>query len=156
MVMFSMESNVLKIYRHYPASNSRRLKEAILLVFHRINGYLKGEQDDVSRFESPENLRLRDALLMAFDPFTNEEVKDVLSAEGLIDLQNTAELQNYFKEPVQCIRRIYDSVEHWEKRSGSNGYFDFVEGWMGSKIEHDDKMNYTIGFAPEKAAKYFE
>ena len=47
-----MESNLLKIRRKYPDSNSRRLREAILLVLHRVNGYLKHEDIDVEKYEN--------------------------------------------------------------------------------------------------------
>ena len=140
MILFPMESNLLKVYRQYPASNSRRLKEAVCLVFHRINGYLSGEQADISKFEDEDNIRLRDALLYAFDPFSNAEVKEILQ----MDLNDREVLTEYFKESVQCIRRIYDSIEYWEKSAGNNGYFEFVESYMGEKIPRDNKLDYAI------------
>ena len=144
IMLFPMESNLLKIHRKYPESNSRRLKEAICLVLHRVNGYLTGDQADVKNFESQENVRLRDALLYAFDPFINGEVKEALSENTEIDLNDKNSLEKYFKEPVQCIQRIYESVLTWEKQSGSNGYFEFIEGYMGAKIDNDDKMNFSV------------
>lgn len=149
MVLFAMEGNLLKTHRKHPESNSRRLKEAICLTFHRVNGYLNGKQDDVTKFESTENLLLRDALLQAFDPFTREEIRDVMCGDGGLDLNDRQALENYFEEPIRCIRRIYDSVEHWEKESGSNGYFVFIENWMGSKIPYDDKMDYSVQLGAE-------
>lgn len=148
MMLFPMESNLLKVHRRYPESNSRRLKEAICLVFHRINGYLTGEQPDVKRYESIENARLRDAILYSFDPFTNEEVKEALSIDCELDLNDKKALEKYFKEPVQCVGRIYESVLTWEKRSGSNGYFEFIESYMGSKIDRDDKMTFSVMVDP--------
>ena len=117
-------------------------------MFHRINGYLTGEQPDVKRFESPENTRLRDAILYSFDPFTNEEVKEALSIDSELNLNDNDTLEKYFREPVQCVRRIYESVETWEKRSGRNGYFEFIESYMGSKIDHDDKMTFSVMVDP--------
>ena len=149
MMLFPIESNLLKVHRKYPESNSRRLKEAICLVFHRINGYLTGEQADVKKFESPENTRLRDAILYSFDPFTNEEVKETLSTDSELDLDDKNALEKYFKEPVQCVRRIYESVETWEKQSGSNGYFEFTEGYMGAEISNDDKMTFSVMVDPK-------
>ena len=73
MMLFPMESNLLKVHRRHPDSNSRRLKEAICLTLHTINGYLTDEQPDVKGFENPDNLRLRDAMLYSFDPFTNDD-----------------------------------------------------------------------------------
>ena len=148
MMLFPMESNLLKVHRKHPDSNSRRLREAIYLTLHTINGYLTGEQPDVKRFENPENLRLRNAMLYSFDPFTNDEVRDALSVDSELDLNDKNALEKYFKEPVQCVRRIYDSVETWEKRSGSNGYFEFIEGYMGSKISRDDKMTFSVRVDP--------
>ena len=149
MMLFPIESNLLKVHRNYPESNSRRLKEAICLVFHRINGYLTGEQVDVKRFESPENIRLRDAILYSFDPFFNEEVNDVLSMNSEFDLSNKDALDEYFKEPVQCVRRIYESVERLEKQAGSNGYFEFIESYMGTQINRDDKMTFSVMVDPK-------
>lgn len=149
MMLFPIESNLLKVHRKYPESNSRRLKEAICLVFHRINGYLTGEQPDVARFETPENTRLRDAMLYSFDPLSNVDVKEALSVDSELYLNDRGTLEKYFREPVQCVRRIYDSVETWEKRSGSNGYFEFIEGYMGAKISEDDKMTFSVMVDPK-------
>ena len=143
-VLFPMEGNLLKVHRKYPESNSRRLREAIFLVLHRVNGYLLNSQQDCERFENADNIRLRDALLMAFDPFFNEEINDVLTSDFKMDLSDSSVLESYFREPVLCIQRILDSVDLWEKRQGSDGYFQFLEEWLGKKVEHDDKMNYAV------------
>ena len=74
---------------------------------------------------------------MAFDPFTNEEIREGL---GQMDAEH---LHEYYKEPVMCLLRIKDSVDIWEKRGGSNGYFDFIEQYMGAQI-NDDKMNFSV------------
>ena len=52
-------------------------------------------------------------------------------------------LHEYYKEPVMCLLRIKDSVDTWEKRGGPDGYFDFIEQYMGAQI-NDDKMNYSV------------
>lgn len=54
------------------------------------------------------------------------------------------DLAMYYKEPIICLLRIKDSVEHWIKRSGSDGYFKFLEEWLGSKVAGDNQMNYSI------------
>ena len=47
-----------------------------------------------------------------------------------------------------CIMRIMDSVDLWEKNLGSDGYFDFLEDWLGDQIPNDDyKMNYAVKMA---------
>ena len=151
MVVFPMEGNLLKINRKYPASNSRRLREAIFITLHQIDSYLTGEKADTGSFENEDNIRLKDALMYVFDPFSNEEVKAILTEKSELDLEDREQLESYYREPVQCILRILDSVDHWEKRSGSNGYFQFMENWLGEKVPRDDKLNYAILLSGDKA-----
>ena len=151
MVLFPMEGNLLKINRKYPASNSRRLREAIFITLHQIDSYLTGEKADTGSFENEDNIRLKDALMYVFDPFSNEEVKAILTEKSELDLEDREQLESYYREPVQCILRILDSVDHWEKRCGSNGYFQFVENWLGEKVPRDDKLNYAILLSGDKA-----
>ena len=151
MVLFPMEGNLLKINRKYPASNSRRLREAIFITLHQIDSYLTGEKADTGSFENEDNIRLKDALMYVFDPFSNEEVKAILTEKSELDLEDREQLEPYYREPVQCILRILDSVDYWEKRSGSNGYFQFMENWLGEKVPRDDKLNYAILLSGDKA-----
>lgn len=144
MIMYSMESNAFKTFRKYPASNSRRMREAILLTLHTINGYLEKEQPDIGKFETDDNIRLKHALLMAFDPYTNDEIGDSLGGDKGINFDDDDFVREYYTAPVQCLIRILDSVDLWEKRKGSNGYFDFLDEWMGEKVERDEKMTYSI------------
>ena len=105
--LFSIESNLMKIHRKYPDSNSRRLEEAIPLALHFINGKLTGGDADLSRFESEENLRLRDVMLTAFDPFFNEDIAEKLKEkDGEADLADPAFLEEFYRVPVLCILRI--------------------------------------------------
>ena len=149
MMLFPMESNLLKVHRNYPGANSRRLKEAIYLALHWVDGSLKGKPKDLKTFENEDNIRLRDALLMAFDPFMNADINDILCMQGGMDLRDEDILGNYYKEPVRCVLRILDSVEHWEKQNGSDGYFLFLEEWVGSKIPRDNEMNYAVKMGSE-------
>ncbi len=149
MMLFTMEGNVLKVHRAYPKSNSRRLREAIGLVLFDIKGRVTGESIDTGRFRDEDNGRLEKALLMSFDPFTNEEVRDVL---GQMDAE---QLNKYYKEPVMCLLRIKDSVDTWEKRGGSDGYFDFIERYMGTQI-NDDKMNFSVMVEEKRIRNNFQ
>lgn len=42
-----------------------------------------------------------------------------------------------------CLLRIKESIDTWEKYAGSNGYFDFIEKYMGREIKGND-MNFSI------------
>lgn len=76
-----MEGNALKTHREFPSSNSRRLKEAIALVLFDIKERCTGEAIDTEKFRNEENEKLEKALLMAFDPYTNEEVMKLVLQE---------------------------------------------------------------------------
>lgn len=146
-LLFCLEGNLLKTNIKHSAADSRRLKEAICLALHQINSRITGTPADVSAFENENNTLLRDALLMAFDPFTNSEVKTCIEEGGIGKLDDREFLEKYYKDPVMCVLRIKDSVEHWEKQKGSNGYFKFLEEMIGSHVPKDEEMNYTIMFS---------
>ena len=80
---------------------------------------------------------------MAFDPFTSQEVKEVITSQTAIDLSDHDQLHAYYVEPVSCLLRIKESIDTWVKQNGSDGYFDFIEQFMGSEI-HGDEMNFSI------------
>ena len=138
MLLLPMEGNALKIYWSNPSSNSRRLREAIALVLFDIKSCYTGEKYDLKSFRNKDNEKLEKALLMAFDPFTNEEIQKVIGKE-----MDVRELHDYYKVPVMCLLRIKESVDTWEKQAGSNGYFEFIEQYMGAEIKGKE-MNFSV------------
>lgn len=143
MMLLPIEGNALKVHRKYPSSNSRRLREAIALALFKIKGYYTAESYDTDKFRDENNERLEYALLMAFDPFTNPEIQEVIRSESKMDLNNLTELHDYYKEPVMCLLRIKESIDIWEKRNGSDGYFNFIEEYMGDEIGGDE-LRFSI------------
>ena len=143
MLLLPMEGNVLKIHREFPESNSRRLREAIALALFDIKGNYSREKYDIDNFRNKENGRLQKALLMAFDPYTNNEIMELLKEQLQMDMLSQEQVKEYYKFPVMCLLRIKESIDTWEKRSGSDGYFDFIEGYMGKEIKGND-MNFSI------------
>ena len=143
MLLLPMEGNALKTHRKYPASNSRRLREAIALVLFDIKEKYTGEIFDTKKFRNEDVERLEKALLMAFDPYTNREIMELLKQQLQTDEPTQEMLKNYYKLPVMCLLRIKASIDTWEKRSGANGYFDFIESCMGSQISGTE-MNFSI------------
>lgn len=143
MLLLPLEGNVLKIHRRFPLSNSRRLREAIALALFDIKEKCTGEVIDTGKFRNEDNEKLEKALLMAFDPYTNEEVMEFLKQQNKTDKLTQDMLKNYYKLPVMCLLRIKDSIDTWEKQSGANGYFDFIESYMGSQIKGTE-MNFSI------------
>lgn len=143
MLLLPMEGIVLKIHREFPESNSRRLREAIALVLFDVKGNCSGEKYDTGNFRNEENERLEKALLMAFDPYTNEEIMELLKEQFQVDMLSQGQVKEYYRFPVMCLLRIKESIDTWEKHSGSDGYFDFIEGCMGREITGKD-MNFSI------------
>ena len=143
MLLLPLEGNVLKIHREFPLSNSRRLREAIALVLFYIKEKCTGEKSDTGKFRNEDNEKLEKALLMAFDPYTNEEVMELLKQQTQADELTQDMLKDYYKLPVMCLLRIKDSIDTWEKQAGADGYFDFVESYMGSQIKGTE-MKFTI------------
>ena len=143
MLLLPLEGNVLKIHREYPTSNSRRLREAIALALFDIKEKYTGEKGDTDKFRNEDNERLEKALLMAFDPYTNREIMKLLKQQLQTDELTQEMLKSYYKLPAMCLLRIKDSVDTWEKHSGVNGYFDFIESYMGSQI-NGTEMNFSI------------
>ena len=145
-LLFPMEENVLKINRLHPTSDSFRMHEAIFLVLHKIKGYLTNTEIDVELFKNEDNIRLMNALLFSFDPFYNKEVMHILKEHDgkYFDPNDIDKLKKYFTMPVQCLLRIEDTVKKMGKQFGSNGYFEFLEYFMGEKVPHDKKMNFSV------------
>lgn len=143
MLLFPMEGNVLKIHRQYPASNSRRLREAVALVLFDIKGKCTGETESADNFRNEDNEKLEKALLMAFDPYTNNEIMELLKQQLQAAEFAQEQLKSYYQLPVMCLLRIKESIDTWEKRSGANGYFDFIESYMGNQI-NGTEMNFSI------------
>ena len=143
MLLLPLEGNVLKTHRNYPLSNSRRLREAIALVLFDIKRKCTGEMIDTEKFRNEDNEKLEKALLMAFDPYTNEEVMELIIQQNKTSELTQDMLKDYYKLPVMCLLRIKDSIDTWEKQSGADGYFDFIESYMGSQIQ-GTRMNFSI------------
>ena len=143
MLLLPMEGNVLKIHREFPESNSRRLREAIALALFDVKETYSGEKYDAGNFRNAENERLEKALLMAFDPYTNNEIMELLKDQFQVDMLSQEQKKKYYKFPIMCLLRIKESIDTWEKHSGSNGYFDFIEEYMGREIKGND-MNFSI------------
>ena len=67
----------------------------------------------------------------------------LLKEQFHVDMLSQEQVKEYYKFPVMCLLRIKESIDTWEKRSGSDGYFDFIEGYMGREITGTE-MNFSI------------
>lgn len=117
--------------------------ETFALALFDVKGNCSGEKYDTDSFRNKENERLEKALLMAFDPYTNKEIMELLKEQFQMDMLSLEQVKEYYKFPVMCLLRIKESIDTWEKHSGSDGYFDFIEGYMGREITGNE-MNFSI------------
>ncbi len=142
MLLLPMEGNLLKLHRKQKKLNGHRVLEAIHIVLLKVDGYLRDVDYDFSAVATAENMSLADAFLLAFDPFSREEIMNI--AKDNFDLNTTQGLKEYYKVPVICLLRIEQSVEMWTKKWGMYGYFEFFEETMGSLVAHNDEMDFSI------------
>ncbi len=144
----AIETNLLTVWRQNRACDSRRLLEAVPLSLYAVESRLNGQEYDVSAFENPENLKLKHAILMAFDPFTNAELRKEAEKEYGWNLTDGAELEAYYQKPVQCVLRILDSVKQWTKERGSEGYFNFISAFIPPYITEAGKLDWAVPVKP--------
>ncbi len=114
------------------------MREAIALVLFDIKSRLSEELYDAGKFRNEDNAKVEKALLMAFDPFTNEELREAVA--GSLD---GMDLHDYYTIPVRCLLRIKESIDKWEKHAGDNGYFDFIQKQMGNMVQGDE-MHFSV------------
>ncbi len=143
-LLYPMESNLLKVHRIYSRADGRRTKEAILLTLHEIEDRITGQTHDTSSLQNRGSLMMKKALMMAFDPFTNPELKEALDGvQHCYDLTTPAGLARFYAIPVRCILRILDSVQKFTTKQEPSQYFEFLEYFMGKKV-HGHEMNYAV------------
>ena len=135
----AIESNLLAVR----ACDSRRVLEAVPLALYAVESRLTGQEYDLSAFENPENLKLKHAILMAFDPFTNAELRKEAESEYGWNLDDGAELEAYYQRPAQCVLRIWDSAKKWIKERGSDGYFNFIAAFIHPDITAGGEMDWA-------------
>ena len=136
-ILMPMEVALLRTHREHSRSNSQRLKEALALALYDIQSHYTGEELDLSAFRNIDNERLEEALLMVFDPFTSEPIRQAMEENPNpdIDLSTPDAVREYFTPFILCIVRLRESIDVQEKRMGSNGYFNFLEETIGGHVE---------------------
>ncbi len=138
-ILSAMEGNLLKLHRQDPNRSGHQALTAIQMALLTVDGYIKQVEYDFSSHTTSENQDLLHGLLMSFDPFTNNEVHEVIMEDV-----HSFDAKKYFEIPIKCLLRIEKSIKLWSNNLGTNGYFTFIENHMGHLIERDDKMNFTI------------
>lgn len=142
--LMAIEGNLYKTHVQFPKSNSRRLMEAVPLVLFQLKSNMTGEEYELDRYRSEDNGRLVHAILMAFDPLTNEEIAEAFRANGIVVLEDQEMLKDVYAVSIMCILRIKESAELFVQELGSDGYFDFLKENMGAEFSQRQEFNYTV------------
>ena len=144
LLLFPIESNILKINRRKKINNGRRVIEAVRVCLFTVDGYLNKIEYDLGQFLTEDVTLFVEGILMAFDPFVNEDILSIFSSSGMVDVNSPESLYEYFKTPIKCLIRIEQSIALWTKELGAIGYFTFLEKTMGSMVPKDNKMDFVI------------
>ncbi len=138
-ILFSIESNILRVHRKNNLFVGSRTIEAIKISLLILDGYIKGIEYDYSRFANEANQAFMQAILMSFDPFTNPEIKRKLKKDRYMP-----NVKEYFTLPIKCLLRIEKSIKLWSEDFGGNGYFQIIEETMGKGVKDNNKINFSI------------
>jgi hypothetical protein len=107
--------------------NGRQAMEILRIVLFDIKSLTESEEYDCSRWYEDNYQKCIDEIEKCFMPSKNPVLKDLLikpeSADG-----------NYFELARMIIVRIHESVEQWTKDFGSDGYYNFISGFIGTEI----------------------
>jgi hypothetical protein len=141
-ILFPMESNLVKTNRKRSINSGRSTIEAIHICLFIIDGYLNQTEYDLDPYISDTNKPYSTALLMCFDPFTNEYLRSIV--EESFDIHSKEGLCNYFDPMVKCLLRIEKSIELWTKEYGNAGYYRFLEKQMGVEVADNDILDCVI------------
>lgn len=140
--MYSMEGNLLKLHRRDPSKNGNDALEAVGMCLLTVDGYLQDLEYDFNSVSNDKNSVFCRGLLMSFDPFTNEEVKEVLGSE--YDWNAKKVKEEYYEAPIKCILRIAKSISLWTEEFGPNGYFIFMEDQIGKLVGDNDELDFAV------------
>ncbi|MCL2322529.1 MAG: hypothetical protein FWC47_10575 [Oscillospiraceae bacterium] len=140
-MLYPMESNLLKLHRINKKRDDYCAIKAIKICLFTIDEYINDVEYDLDKFMDDNTKALANGLLMAFDPFTNEDLRAVIN----LDLNDKDELRKYFKDHIKCLIRIESSIEFWTKEYGASGYFMFTEDQFGAAVKRNDKMDFVVG-----------
>lgn len=141
-ILLPMECNLLRANRKSGINNGRHTIDAIHICLFIIDGYINQVEYELDPFITSENKPYLSALLMSFDPFTNEFLRP--TAEKNCDIFSKEGLHDYFEAPIKCLLRIDKSIEFWTKEYGNAGYFNFIESQIGMAITNNDKIDCVV------------
>ncbi len=103
-----------------------RYRSLLQLVLFDIKSITDREEHNCSRLEEECYRPSADVLEELFIPEKNSLFKNQLKESVIED-------HDFFELARKCIVRVYESIELWTKEFGPEGYFRYIENFMGSE-----------------------
>jgi len=129
-ILQTIESNAYHTHLQFPECTSARMDEAVRIAIYICHSYVSGESFEMEHLKNEANRRLIEAILYVFDPFSNDKVKSQFDSQAPEFLNNRESLKEVFKVPILCLCSLAASVESWNKRLGTDGYFRYISGFI--------------------------
>lgn len=107
--------------------NGRQAKEIIQLVLYDIKGVADGVEYDCSKWTEECYYICADIIEQCILPEKNPKLKAQLKDDVVLD-------DDYFEFARAVLIRIHESVTLWTNENGSQGYFNFISGFLGIEI----------------------
>lgn len=122
--MMKIEVEMLELYREDPKLYcSKRVKEAYLILLHKIQAFVKNQDVDLSAFENEANKKMVEVLWSFIDPTSHGSIEPLW---GRAELNTEQERKKYFINAVKVFVQLLKSVDSNNDRFGSDGYFQFL------------------------------
>ncbi|WP_294581512.1 hypothetical protein [uncultured Thomasclavelia sp.] len=120
--------------------NSYEAKKIIHIVINRLFDLKNGHTSDYTSYGHEDILSLADGLEQICNPYVNPDLYDYLAK--FVDLENQANFSYIFKNVFIVLARILDSIDYHEKRSGKDGYFNYISQFIILEKYIDDGPGY--------------
>lgn len=119
----TIETTLYSYYLVYEIS-SKDAKKIIMQLINILYGYIHQQNIDFFTDEDKKIYIMTKFLEEKCNPYLNDNIKEIIKDQIEIKHENDFEI---FKPMLKCLERIYRSIIFWDKRLGTNGYFEFLE-----------------------------
>ena len=138
LFLMTLESNIYYTFVNTPGAHEVDIGNGLLLAMHVLNDRDRGVDSEAESFATEHGKDFRDAILFAFDPHYNDELKTRLE-DVLADWETSRDYKSTIKLGAMCMIRIYESYQFW-RQNGS--YFRFIEDFFREGKAKPEHLNF--------------
>ncbi|MBR1684963.1 MAG: hypothetical protein IJ708_07465 [Clostridia bacterium] len=128
-IVYPIERNCMRIHRREKAATSRAMHDALLLCLHRMKDHIDDTHTDTSSFEKEGAMLLLHGIMVSIDPYDPVW-------EGKYD--DAVTNKSTYIVLSRILLRLLESVDLWNEVYGTEGYFFFLEDFLGKKVKPGD------------------